>query len=341
MEWVKTEELKPNLILAENIFLIFGSLYIPKGTSLTQNMIDKMDLIGIEGAYVSIGLPERKIDDTDKSYARMDKKFYNIYNRLLNGQRVVIEDINEVVDDIISTVTNDHNLLMNINKLKSRDSYTYRHMMNVAIICSFIGRGLKIPEEEVKKLTLSGLLHDIGKRVIPLEILNKPSALSKAEFEIIKRHPISSYEICKTIEGLSEDVICSVIAHHEREDGTGYPFGLAYDKIPKVAKIIAVADVYDAITTDRIYRSKETSYRALSILKEESHDKLSKEIVQLFTGELIKYLLGNIVRLSNGETAQVVSIDKDKPHMPMVITEKGRYDLSTHSSLYIKEVLMV
>lgn len=181
-------------------------------------------------------------------------------------------------------------------------------------------------------------MHDIGKAKISKEILNKPGALTQDEYGEIKKHPLYGYQMMENTVGISKRVAMSVAQHHEREDGSGYPLGLDTRNIHPYAKIIAVCDVYDAVTSDRVYRSKTTPYIAADLILEESFKTLAPNVVQKFVQHVTTYFFNDRVRLNNGTIGTVVHIDPYYPTRPLLQTEYGFIDLREKSDLYITEL---
>lgn len=346
MLWRKTERLRQGNVLERDVYLSFGSLYIPKNTVLTQTMIDKMLKIGIEGAFISVGDNEAEEEYISpeafmKSYNRAKQNLIRVNKKLINGEKTAISEVNKIVDEILTVVLNNKDILKNMSCIKSMDDYTYNHMLNVSILSALAAKWLGYSEERIKTYAIAGLLHDIGKLSLPICILKKPASLTKGEFEIVKKHPISSYEICKSIEDLNEEVLGSVIAHHERLNGTGYPFSLRDKQIPHVAKVVEVMDSYDAITSDRPYKKKRTPFYALKLLRDSSCEQLDGGVVHVTIKRMSDFLIGDYVRLNNGEKCKVISIPSEKPDRPLVVSENNRYtyDLTVEKGLYIIDVV--
>ena len=212
------------------------------------------------------------------------------------------------------------------------------HSMNVALICNIFARWLRMSEEEIAKATTSGLLHDIGKIMIPESILKKPDKLTKQEFNIIKRHPQEGYRLLLGSK-LDEDVLNAVLMHHERCDGSGYPFGLMANQIGTYAKMVAIADVYDATTSARVYRGPLCPFSAISIFEDEGLQKYDPRFIMTFLENVVNTYLLNNVRLTNGTVGTVVFIHKDKLSSPTIRTAGGFVDLSTQSNLQIEALI--
>ncbi|MBP2655433.1 MAG: rpfG 3 [Firmicutes bacterium] len=202
-------------------------------------------------------------------------------------------------------------------------SYTFTHSVNVAVICGLIWRWLG--NTETSEMVLAGLLHDFGKTQIPLEILNKPDKLSETEMQIMRQHPILGLEMCKNDQRIPECVLAGIIEHHERLDGSGYPFGLTEERISPFGKIVAIADTYDAMTSNRVYRQAVTPFSVLTELFSEMFGKLDAKACTSVIDNLKETLIGYNVRLSDGTIAKVIYIDRSRQFKPLVETENGRY----------------
>jgi putative nucleotidyltransferase with HDIG domain len=166
-------------------------------------------------------------------------------------KNVDVERSEEFVDDVITSVVRNREALTGLCKLRVYDEYTYTHSINVTVLAAAIGQFLGLPEAELRPLGLAALFHDVGKANIPIEVLNKPGRLDAREFTVMKRHPLESYEILKDKGALAAQVLPAIVEHHEKYDGSGYPRGLSGEDISMFARIVSLADVYDALTSDR------------------------------------------------------------------------------------------
>jgi len=219
------------------------------------------------------------------------------------------------------------------------DEYTYKHSINVGMVSSMIGKWLGYNSNEVMDLALAGMLHDIGKSRIPLDIINKPARLTPEEFDIIKTHPRAGYDILCESQEVNFDVLFGVLEHHERMDGKGYPSCSVGKKIHEYARIVAVADVFDAITSNRVYKGKISPFKAAEIVMEESAEHLDPEIVQLFLSRIAQFYVGNKVQLNTGEFGEIVMVNRYNLTRPLVQVKEHFYDLSSNYHLQIVEVL--
>ncbi len=213
-----------------------------------------------------------------------------------------------------------NNILGRLRQLEEKDDYVFNHSLNVAMLAIMIGKWLDYSEKQIKQIALTGLFHDIGKLKISDNILQKPRELTIEEREIMMKHPIYSYNVLLDTVGISKNVLIGVLQHHEREDGSGYPpHGIKGDKIHEYSKIIAVCDVYDALTSDRYYRRKISPFYAAEMLEEQSFGgALDPYITRLFLDKLSEFYVGCEVLLSSGEVGTIIYVHPQNPTKSIV-----------------------
>ena len=223
------------------------------------------------------------------------------------GNAVDTGNARKLVEEISDSVTRNSDALISLARLKTVDDYTYMHSVAVCALMIALGRQLKLDEELIRKLGVAGLFHDLGKAMIPLEILNKPSKLSDEEFEIMKSHPEKGYKLLRESHGVDEVVFDVVLHHHEKTNGTGYPKGLKDSEISLYAKMGAVCDVYDAITSNRPYKAGWDPAESLRKMAEWANGHFDQNIFQAFVKSLGIYPVGSLVRLTSGRLGVIVS----------------------------------
>jgi len=206
-----------------------------------------------------------------------------------------------------------------LTQLKNKDEYTAIHSLNVCVLSLTFGRALGLAKTELNELGLGALLHDIGKMQVPLEILNKPGELTPEEFEIMKTHPSKGYELLKKEDNLSAEVLNIVKSHHERLSGSGYPDSLLEQNISYYTKIVSITDVYDAITSDRVYNDGMTPHDAMQRLYEWMPDNFDQELMQQFIRTLGIYPIGSVVELKTGHIGLVVKLNENHHLKPVVM----------------------
>jgi len=236
------------------------------------------------------------------------------------GQAVDTEAAKDLVTEVTSSIARSPHAMLWLTNLKERDEYTSIHCMNVCIMAVSFGRTLGMDKAELEVLGLGGLLHDLGKMRVPPEILNKPSSLTFEEFEIMKTHPVEGYEMLKQQGGdLPAEALDIVKHHHERRNGKGYPSHLDGDKINNMTRIVAIVDVYDAITSDRCYHDAISPYDALKNMYEWVNEDFDKELVESFIKCLGIYPIGSVVKLNLGHVGLVVSASENSKLRPIVM----------------------
>ncbi|MGB9732018.1 HD-GYP domain-containing protein [Calditerrivibrio nitroreducens] len=259
-------------------------------------------------------------------------KASEIYEESVKIIRSVMEDIRSgklfddtgvriIADKITELTVKKGDLLSSVAKLKSYDDYTFQHCVNVSVFATSLGKLMNIPIKELNMLSASALLHDVGKMLVPKEILNKPGKLTDEEFKIMKNHVPAGYDYLIK-NGLDPSELKIVIEHHERYDGSGYPYGLKDPDISLFGKIGAVVDIYDAITSDRVYHKGMEPPSALKMMFKWTDSHINKKIFEFFIIHIGIYPVGTLVLLNTNELAIVAKIT-DNPTSPIVAVFKN------------------
>ena len=230
-------------------------------------------------------------------------------------------------------------LITMLHTLRNIDDSTFAHSMNVSIIARIIGKWLDYPEEDLDKLALAGLIHDIGKAMIPKEIIQKPDRLSPGEYNIIKKHPEFGYSLLKD-ENIAEEIKLATLEHHEKCDGTGYPFKKVRGQINGFSSIIAIADVYDAMTADRCYRAGICPFEVLANLQRNGMDWFPPQYLLTFLSGIAETYVDCSVVLSDDRTGRIVMIPQAAITRPIIQLDNGEFiALQEHTNLTIKAIL--
>ncbi|ADR19301.1 HD-GYP domain-containing protein [Calditerrivibrio nitroreducens] len=259
-------------------------------------------------------------------------KASEIYEQSVKIIRSVMEDIRAgklfddtgvriIADKITELTVKKGDLLSSAAKLKSYDDYTFQHCVNVSVFATSLGKLMNLPSKELNMLSASALLHDVGKMLVPKEILNKPGKLTDEEFKIMKNHVTAGYDYLIK-NGLDPSDLKIVIEHHERYDGSGYPYGLKDPDISLFGKIGAVVDIYDAITSDRVYHKGMEPPSALKMMFKWTDTHINKKIFEFFITHIGIYPVGTLVLLNTNELAIVAKIT-DNPTAPIVAVFKN------------------
>lgn len=222
------------------------------------------------------------------------------------GNTVDAGGARQMVEEITDSVTRNPGALISLARLKTADDYTYMHSVAVCAMMVALAKQLGMDEEQTRLAGLAGLMHDLGKAAMPMEVLNKPGKLTDAEFAIIKTHPQEGYRLLKTAKDVDPVVLDVCLHHHEKTDGSGYPEGLKADQISLFAKMGAVCDVYDAITSNRPYKIGWDPAESLRKMAEWANGHFDGKVFQAFVKSLGIYPIGSLVRLSSGRLGVVV-----------------------------------
>ena len=236
---------------------------------------------------------------------------------LSSGKELPLESGYKIVDDIFDSITRNYNAILGLVKLRRRDEYTYTHCINVCVLASLLAVHVGHPPEVTKKIGLAGLFHDIGKAHIADEILNKKGRLTAEEFMIMKKHPELGLRHVKG-SNLPEEIINGIYEHHEKLNGTGYPRGLKGDEISETARIISIVDIYDALTSRRVYKDPMLPHQALCLMYSMRGEELDERLLSYFIRSQGIYPVGSVVELSSGWRGVVIQINPEKPLAPQV-----------------------
>ncbi|WP_456406519.1 HD-GYP domain-containing protein [Caldithrix abyssi] len=240
------------------------------------------------------------------------------YQEARYGSGIKFDEINEMVKEIVESITRNHDALLLLSSLKEKDEYTFEHSMNVSVLTAGLCKALKMSKEEVIEFTLGSMLHDIGKSKIPSELLNKKMPLSPKEFELMKKHVDFGIELVKGHSGITDNIMAYIAEHHERENGTGYPRKLKSNEISRAGKIGAIVDVYDALTTDRVYHHALHASEAIKDMYIQRALHFDEELLEQFILFMGIYPPGSLVKLSSGFLAIVIETAHDNLLRPIV-----------------------
>jgi HD-GYP domain-containing protein (c-di-GMP phosphodiesterase class II) len=271
----------------------------------------------------------------DESVLRMEK----IFHKIQNTQKVPLMDIRQQIIPIIHQTAEQKYLVGLFASLQSKDDYMYRHNIAVGVIATLIGKWVGLKEAELSQLSMAAALHDVGKIKIPLEILNKSGKLTKDEYNLMKKHTIYGYEMIKETVGTNHRQALVALQHHERQNGSGYPFGIRADKIDDFSRIVAVADVFHAMTSKRAYRDASPFYETLKQMQQNAFGDLDPRLVGLFLDKIMQSLIGNEVMLTDGRRGKIVMINQVDPIRPLVRIDDMFLDLSKEPALQIEQVI--
>lgn len=353
MGYVFTKNLVPGMVTATDVFNYTDQLIIPANTVLDDNLISRMEYYSIQRVRVKEDVAKAPEQNSYSERIVNSPGFKEFKKNFTENANTLQSSIQEALDSDApldeSALLNQATTLVNpdatsieifdmIHNMRSYDDSTYAHCINVSLICRIMAKWLKFDKEDTDVLTLCGLLHDIGKLSIPDEIVKKPGKLTEEEFDIIKTHTIRGYEALQK-QDLDKRILNSALMHHERCDGSGYPNGLRGHQIDEFAKIVAIADVYDAMTAARVYRGPQCPFKVISIFEDEGLQKYDPHYILTFLERIVSSYMNNNVRLSDGRIGEVIMINSGKLSRPIVRIGNDYVDLSKETSLFIDDLV--
>ncbi len=351
---IRTDQAIAGMEVAADIYSDIGLLIYPKGSELDNGKIAKLKDYNVYGLYVYrsddlSGIGEESYVDSLRNTSEF-KKFNRTYVKSVNGveksfeklvrgeEKGLVYQLLEYVDEVFKEGRNGAHVFEMLHGIRDYDDITYVHSMNVSLICSIFAGWLKLPEKEARVLTLAGLLHDIGKVLIPKEILGKKSKLTEDEFKIMKTHTVEGYKVIKD-SLIDVRIKYAILMHHERNDGSGYPNGFKGKQIEEFSKIVAIADVYDAMTADRQYRKAICPFDVVAEFERDGFLKFDTRYLMIFLERIVESYLHTIVRLNDGREGEVVMINRFSLSKPVIHIGDTFVDLSKESSLRIESII--
>lgn len=357
MRRVRTHELKPGMVVASDVYNRQNQLVISEGRELTEKDINKLSIYSIYFVRIKDEEPAKPVPVTTHSYAEKVRKsaafqeFHRDFDDSVSlmesvlsdfaSEEVTVDAVNQVVDDAIQMLEADHgdlNVFDMIHNMRENSDQTYAHSINVAMICHIFARWLGMSDKDVALAFTCGILHDVGKLRMPPEIINKPDKLTKEEFDVLKTHPIESFNMLTPLP-IDENIKKAALMHHERADGSGYPLGIKGDSINKFARIVAIADVYEAMTAPRVYRKRLSPFEVFDMFEKEGIQKYDTQMIMTFMQKLADNYMLNRVRLSNGMEGEIVFINKQAVARPTVKCGDKFVDLTKEKDLTIVEII--
>lgn len=348
MIFIPINDIRKGMILAKDVKIYNDEIndvdLLKEGLKLTNSNINRLKKFGSVGLYIydgneNIEKPMQIIDEALKIEAigELEKLFSGVDKNPKRVDDFALYSVNDVSAKIVDNILHNKKYLVNIIDLKMYDDYTYHHSLSVSVLATAIGISLDLNDETLYELSLCALLHDIGKTEIPHDLIAKPSKLTKDEFTIIKTHPIKGGKYIIKNNLITESIYNGIVCHHEKYDGTGYPFGIKGREIPLYGRIIAVADVYDALTSSRPYRNPATPSEAIEYIMGGNEIMFDPDIVKAFLRKIAPYPVNDCVKLSNGKIGLVTKVYSENPLRPeiKIIGEDNEYyNLYENQSLY-------
>ena len=368
---IKTSFAEPGMIIGKDIYSASDYLIAGEGATLTDRMITRLKFYSVEEIVVFTPESLRKKEKpkptfknkpvivpegssyvgrikASSEYRTFSTTFYSSFvsyrehvNEVIQNKAPLnTESMLADVSKVFGSCQNPSSLLDMMMVIRQVDDATYVHSMNVALICNLFAHWLKYDKAETEALTLAGLLHDLGKMLIPPSIIKKPGKLTDDEFRVIQEHPLLGYNILKDQKNIDPRIAKAALQHHERCDGKGYPNKLTLNEIEPFAKIVAIADVYDALTANRVYRGPICPLEVIGIFQSDGLTTYDPGFLMTFLDQIMYSYLNYTVKLSNGETGRIIMMQRNQLDKPVIALDDDRYiDLRDEPGLSIVGVV--
>ncbi|MBY6037568.1 HD-GYP domain-containing protein [Fictibacillus nanhaiensis] len=369
---VKTSQAKVGQMVTQDIFSMTNQPIVNKNTVLntehlrvlTRFNIDEIDIINESGHKIhsmikkdesvvnqAPSIDEEKTPSLHRKkeenrsfpsmYLQTVRKYKQLFTNWQSGSSVDMLEVRQTVLHVLEEGTNFPREMLLLHHYATSSDYIYHHAVSVGILSTFLAKKLNYSSGDCIQLGLAGVLSDCGMAKVQPTLLKKSGALSPAEFDEIKQHTIHGYNMLKKIPSIKEGVLLGVLQHHEREDGSGYPLKVQGSKLHPFSKILAVADVYLAMTAERPYRSKQSPFKVLEMMMKDQFGKFDHQVIRALLSGLSVFSVGSRVKLTNHEIGEIVFIENDYPTRPMIKLESNKeiIALKTRNDLFIEELL--
>ncbi|MGG4480187.1 HD-GYP domain-containing protein [Paenibacillus xylanilyticus] len=367
MGLITLSEVKPGLKLGNDVHTVRGNVLFQKGKVILPKdvevlrafMIHQIDIeqerVGTNGAGTkaaasksgekngdqtgkgSIAVSSPAVSSLHEEYEKMVGLTRNAFQSSLAAELPVYELRTQL--EALFVHLKQYNVLTFSPRVMQEHDYVYHHAVLSAMTSYQLAQWIELPSKDWMQVAFAGLFHDIGNSKVDPQILHKPTALTASEQEEIRQHTKYGYQVLKQAKAINEGARLAALQHHEKVDGSGYPLQLSGTQIHIYAKIVAIADIFHAMTLEKIYRKAQSPYLVLEQIKSEAFGKLDPAIVNVFIQRSTQIHNGIRVKLSNNQIGEIIFSDRDHPTRPMVSVEGTIINLMQQRQLYIQEVI--
>lgn len=353
MQRIAVKDLIPGMVAAKSIYDADGRLLLSSGAIFTKQYIKRLTELAIWYTYIqspltaNIEIPELLAEETKAKAVNTVKQAFEGFR---NTKKIDMGQFKQVTEGIIDEVIRNPNAVYHLNDIRMYDDYTFAHSVNVCVLAVLVGAGMQYTPYQLRELGLGAILHDVGKMAIEKQILNKTKLLTESERDVMRKHPELGFEILRKYNAqLSWPAIHVAYQHQEKYNGSGYPRGLKGLEIHEYARITAIADVYDALTSDRPYRSALSPDQAYEYLLAGSGTHFDPDILREFLRHIALYPVGSLVRISTGDIGLVTHVFsglQTRPVVRLIVNADNRIydsvveiDLSTQLTVFVEDTL--
>jgi len=355
MVLVSVNQLKPGVRLERDVMTARDNLLLAKGVMLSPREIEILSSFLIQKVYIngSAATPEQLEEDVQQQsgkkasepHAALNQEYSKLFDLLKrsfslvgSGAALPVLDIRNQIEALLGHIGEYKVLLFKPPKPVLQD-YHFHHSVQVAMTSYKLAKWHGFEQKDLIPIAIAGLMKDIGNAKLDPALLAKSSSLTSSELAEVRAHTKTGYTILKNVAAFNEGTKLVAVQHHEREDGSGYPLGLKGDKIHPYSKVVAIADIYHAMSTNRSYRQAISPYIVLEELLQYSFGKLDPAIVRTFITKVTQFHTGTIVKLNDNRIGEIVFSQREYPTRPWVNVNGSIINLTTDRSLYIQEVI--
>lgn len=360
---VEPSQLVPGCVLLKNVTGKSNKPIISQHTVLTEEHITLLEKFLVETVDVSAKLAEgelfkpkfvhKKLKQKEKSSKKQNVELFedhyknavNSYKKLFkkwqNNLAIDMPEVRNILIPLFERMDDISTAVYTLHHYATKKDYIFHHSIAVGILSAYLARKMGFEKGEWLQIGLAGSLSDCGMARLDNAIITKTGSLTFSDYQEIKRHPTYSYRYIEKIPTITKEVKLAVLQHHERMDGSGYPIGLSKENIHIYARIIAVCDIYHAMTCERIYKEKQSPFNVIEKLQRDQFSKLDHQVVQTFINSLANFSIGTRVRLSTNQLGEIVFVEERYPTRPMVRVDESNeiVTLKNELSLFISEII--
>ena len=354
MQRVRVSQLTEGMITARNVFSTDGRMLLAADKEITESYIRRLQEMEVYAIYVrnplfdDVEIPLVLSEETRNQSMQTVKRAFEVLRNKRSD--VSFEEIQAVSRRIVAEVLRNRRALVHLTEIRSHDDYTFAHSVDVCVLSVLVAVHLGYTEVKLQELAVGALLHDVGKTKIEPDLINKQTALDEDEMAIMRGHTMFGFDILRSYQGkMTLPSIHIALQHHEKYDGTGYPRGLSKDDIHEYSRIVSIADVYDAVTSDRPYRKALLPHEAYELMLFNGSQHFDPMILPLFLQRIAIYPVGTVVRLNTGDIGVVTSVPPEMPLRPTLrlILDKNRrlypgvveFDMQNHLTSFVDQVV--
>lgn len=353
--YITAQSCVAGMLLTEDICTEAGACLIPKGTFVTEDLEKKVKRFRLKPIQVEIyddnliveeikgfenNITKREMSaELTQSYSEAKQEVKEVLDSINSGKSLDSRNVDHALVNIRKNVHDSFDVLKCIDSIRTVDEYTYAHCVNVSLLAMTLARWLGYDDKVVEEIAKAGLLHDVGKAKVSPNILNKKGSLIPEEFEEIKNHTTYGYRMVENMNDISKGIKMGVLMHHERTDGSGYPLAAKGDQIHQYAKVLAIADVYDAMTSDKVYSRRRSVFEVLRYMQDEMANLLDRIMLNVFVERIVCHYIGDFVMLNTGEIGELMHVNPLYPLKPIVRIQNVFVDLFYEKDVELSELL--